>query len=90
MVAAENRQLWNRLMRLTKTNQSLGSQLTKISNTLKQYSATQPSDIMSYGFRDTSIPSKQENEPLLITDDGLYKTKIHENLKNKFIYIIIL
>ncbi|KAL0104803.1 hypothetical protein PUN28_016443 [Cardiocondyla obscurior] len=59
MVATENRQLWNRLTRLTKTNKSLGSQLTQISDTLKQHPVTQPSDIISYNFRDVSNPDKQ-------------------------------
>ncbi|KAH0952496.1 hypothetical protein HN011_001015 [Eciton burchellii] len=71
MVASENRQLWNRLTRLTKINKSLGSQLTKITDTLKQHPATQPSDITLYHFRDASTPSKQEaNKYLLTADDG--------------------
>lgn len=71
MVAAENRQLWNRLTRLTKTNKSLGSQLIKISDTLKQHPATQPSDIISYNFRDVSNPDKQSaNKTYLFTVDG--------------------
>lgn len=75
MVAAENRQLWNRLTRLTKTNKSLGSQLTKISDTLKQHPATQPSDIISYNFRDVSNPDKQStNKTYLLTMDGWYST----------------
>ncbi|KAB0800492.1 hypothetical protein PPYR_06232 [Photinus pyralis] len=34
MVSAENRQLWNRLSRLTRANENLGSKLHKISDTL--------------------------------------------------------
>lgn len=73
MVAAENRQLWNRLTRLTKTNKSLGSQLTKISDTLKQHPAVQPSDILSYSFCDISDSDKQDanKKHLLTTDNGL-------------------
>lgn len=44
MVAAENRQLWNRLTRLTRTNKSLGNKLIKISDTLKQNQASQPNN----------------------------------------------
>lgn len=71
MVAAENRQLWNRLTRLTKTNKSLGSQLTKISDTLKQHPTMQPSDIISYNFRDVSNSDKQgDNKTYLLATDG--------------------
>jgi len=78
MVAAENRQLWNRLTRLTKTNKSLGSHLTKISDTLKQHSATQPSDIISYNFRDVSNSDKQDaNKTYLLTTDGWYWLEIN-------------
>jgi len=74
MVAAENRQLWNRLTRLTKTNKSLGSQLTKISDTLKQHPITQPSEIITYNFHDASDPGKQDiNKKNFLTTDGLYK-----------------
>ncbi|XP_029156873.1 protein spindle-F isoform X1 [Nylanderia fulva] len=65
MVAAENRQLWNRLTRLTKTNKSLGSQLNKISDTLKQYSPMQPSDI-TCNIRDAS--SSDNNKKYLLMD----------------------
>lgn len=40
MVATENRQLWNRLSRLTQANQSLGSHLSKISSTLSRHHST--------------------------------------------------
>lgn len=60
MVAAENRKLWNRLTKLTRTNKCLGNQLTKISDTLKQHSQAQPSDIMSYNFRDASNSGEKE------------------------------
>lgn len=76
MVAAENRQLWNRLTRLTKTNKSLGSQLTKISDTLKQHPATQPSDIISYNFHDVANLDKQDAKTYLLTTDGWYRLEI--------------
>lgn len=69
MVAAENRQLWNRLTRLTKTNKSLGSQLTKISDTLKQHPATQSSDITSYNFCDVFSSDKSGTNKYLLTTD---------------------
>lgn len=74
MVAAENRQLWNRLTKLTRTNKSLGNQLTKISDTLKQHSPAQPSEIVSYNFRDVSSSAKQEDNQqcALSTSNGLY------------------
>lgn len=71
MVAAENRQLWNRLTRLTKTNKSLGSQLTKISDTLKQHPPTQSSEILSYSFCDISSLDKQDTDnKYLLSDNG--------------------
>lgn len=39
MVTSENKQLWTRLSQSAKLNQSLGSQLTKISDTLNRHSA---------------------------------------------------
>lgn len=85
MVATENRQLWNRLTRLIKTNKSLGSQLTKISDTLKQHPPTQASDIMSYNFTDASSSGKQDiTKQYLLTTDGLYKSE-----KYKYIYIML-
>lgn len=87
MVAAENRQLWNRLTRLTKTNKSLGSQLTKISDTLKQHPTTQPLDILSYSFCDISDLDKPDDNKkhLLTIDNGLYKSK---NSKKNFLLCI--
>lgn len=72
MVAAENRQLWNRLTRLTKTNKSLGSQLTKISDTLKQHPAIQPSDI-TCNVRDVSSSDKSDTNKKYLLTIGLYK-----------------
>lgn len=43
MVATENKQLWTRLSRLTEANHSLGSQLTKISDTLNKHSLEESS-----------------------------------------------
>lgn len=87
MVAAENRQLWNRLTRLTKTNKSLGSQLTKISDTLKQHPPVQSSDILSYSFRDMSASDNQDSNKkhLLTTDNGLHEI----DTKNKKIMILL-
>lgn len=79
MVAAENRQLWNRLTRLTKTNKSLGSQLTKISDTLKQHPAIQPSDITPYSFRDAFNSDKSDiNKKYLLTTDGEKEQSLEE------------
>ncbi|XP_015124808.1 protein spindle-F [Diachasma alloeum] len=52
MVAAENRQLWNRLTRLTRTNKTLGSKLIKISDTLKQHPAGQALETSSYSIKE--------------------------------------
>ena len=82
MVAAENRQLWNRLTRLTKTNKSLGNHLTKISDTLKQHPATQPSDIISYNFRDVVNLDKQDAKTYLLTTDGWYQFEIKHAILN--------
>lgn len=72
MVAAENRQLWNRLNKLTRANKTLGSQLTKISDTLKQHSPAQPSDIVPYNFRDIYNSTKDDNsqQHTLTTSNG--------------------
>ncbi|XP_076758698.1 C2H2-type zinc binding domain-containing protein spindle-F isoform X1 [Xylocopa sonorina] len=80
MVAAENRQLWNRLTKLTRTNKSLGSQLTKISDTLKQHSPAQPSDIVSYSFRDVSNSAKEDNnqQNVLTTNNGKKEESLEE------------
>lgn len=87
MVAAENRQLWNRLSKLTKTNKSLGSQLTKISDTLKQHSPVQASDIVSYSFRDI-FNSKEDNNQqcTLVTNNGLLLNIIYLNFKFQLNY----
>lgn len=91
MVAAENRQLWNRLSKLTKTNKSLGSQLTKISDTLKQHSPVQASDIVSYNFRDNFqdifSSTKEDNNQQLVTNNGLL-INIYLNFKFQLNYII--
>lgn len=66
MVAAENRQLWSRLSRLSKTNKSLGSHLSKISDTLMQHPATQqPFDVFAYSLKDISNSKK-----CITTGDG--------------------
>ncbi|EZA48061.1 hypothetical protein DMN91_005961 [Ooceraea biroi] len=78
MVASENRQLWNRLTTLTKINKSLGSQLTKMPDTLKQHPATQPSDITLYNFRDASTSGKQEANKYSSTTDNGEKESLEE------------
>ena len=80
MVAAENRQLWNRLTKLTRTNKSLGNQLNKISDTLKQHSPAQPSEIVSYNFRDVSSSAKQEDNQqcALSTSNGEKEQSLEE------------
>ncbi|XP_063979666.1 protein spindle-F [Diachasmimorpha longicaudata] len=63
MVAAENRQLWNRLTRLTRTNKTLGSKLIKISDTLKQHPAGQALEASSYRITEVSqgLPKVQDD-----------------------------
>ncbi|KAG7190892.1 hypothetical protein KM043_006953 [Ampulex compressa] len=80
MVAAENRQLWNRLTKLTRTNKSLGNQLTKISDTLKQHPPTKPSDILSYSFRDVPTSGRQDIDAkcILATDNGEREPSLEE------------
>ena len=74
MVAAENRQLWNRLTRLTRANKSLGNQLTKISDTLKKHPISQPLDLSAYSFKEVSCLNKPDpNKCLLSTDGGKLK-----------------
>ncbi|XP_033322321.1 C2H2-type zinc binding domain-containing protein spindle-F isoform X2 [Megalopta genalis] len=77
MVAAENRQLWKRLTKLTRINKSLGSQLTKISDTLKQHSPAKPSDYESYKFCNVSQCIQQKDQPL-ITDNGEREQSLEE------------
>ncbi|KAF3428844.1 hypothetical protein E2986_04251 [Frieseomelitta varia] len=88
MVAAENRQLWNRLSKLTRTNKSLGSQLTKISDTLKQHSPAQPSDIVSYSFRD--ISSKEDNNQCMLATNNGEKEQSLEEISLRLINSIML
>ncbi|XP_076241501.1 C2H2-type zinc binding domain-containing protein spindle-F [Calliopsis andreniformis] len=92
MVAAENRQLWNRLTKLTRTNKSLGSHLTKISDTLKQHSPAQPSDIVSYNFRDVSNTIKQgdDNEPCVLSTNNGEKDQSLEEISLRLINSIML
>ncbi|XP_033211880.1 protein spindle-F isoform X2 [Belonocnema kinseyi] len=70
MVAAENRQLWNRLTRLTRANKTLGNRLTKISDTLKKHPSTQPVDILAYSFKEVSCPDKTDPQKCLLSTDG--------------------
>lgn len=74
MVASENRQLWNRLSRLTKTNKSLGNHLHKISNALQQHPPNQqPLETLSYNFKnDFNISKSDSDQLLMITDPGSY------------------
>lgn len=66
MVAAENRQLWNRLTRLTRANKNLGSKLIKISDTLKQNSNTHVVDI-----KDHNEENSGTNNPGIISNDNI-------------------
>ncbi|KAK0093188.1 hypothetical protein PV326_014123 [Microctonus aethiopoides] len=66
MVAAENRQLWNRLTRLTRANKNLGSKLIKISDTLKQNSNTHVVDI-----KDHNEDNSGTNNPGIISNDNI-------------------
>ncbi|XP_043482091.1 protein spindle-F [Leptopilina heterotoma] len=68
MVAAENRQLWNRLTRLTRANKTLGNQLTKISDTLKKHPPAEATDILTYSFKETCIDTPGDNKCLLSSD----------------------
>ncbi|XP_017886483.1 protein spindle-F [Ceratina calcarata] len=72
MVAAENRQLWKRLTKLTRTNKTLGSHLTKISDTLKEHSPVQPSELVSYSCQDISDSTLKENvkQQAVLTANG--------------------
>ncbi|OAD53904.1 hypothetical protein WN48_08579 [Eufriesea mexicana] len=80
MVAAENRQLWKRLNKLTRANKTLGSQLTKISDTLKQHSPAQPSDIVSYNFWDIYNSTRDDNnqQHTLTTSNGEKEQSLEE------------
>lgn len=69
MVATENRHLWNRLSRLTKTNKSLGSHLNKITDALQQHPPTQPLEALSYSFKNDFNFSKNDSDQLLSTLD---------------------
>ncbi|KAI4493833.1 hypothetical protein M0804_002009 [Polistes exclamans] len=90
MVAAENRHLWNRLIRLTKANKSLGLHFTKISDTLKQHS-TQSFDIMSYSFCNVPSPVKQEtNKNCTLSSDNGDKEQSLEEISLKLINSIML
>ena len=53
VVVNENKQLWNRLSNLTQANRSLGSQLTKINDSLTQHNMHSPKIIRSNTFTHT-------------------------------------
>ncbi|XP_003704166.1 C2H2-type zinc binding domain-containing protein spindle-F [Megachile rotundata] len=88
MVAAENRQLWNRLTKLTRTNKSLGNQLTNISDTLKQHSPAQPSEIVSYNFRDLS--KQEDNQQCALNTNNDEKEQSLEEISLRLINSIML
>ncbi|XP_046493236.1 protein spindle-F isoform X1 [Neodiprion pinetum] len=69
MVANENRQLWKRLSRLTKTNKNLGNHLNKISDALQQHPSTQPLEALSYNMRLDFNLSKNESDQFLVPAD---------------------
>ncbi|XP_046736242.1 protein spindle-F isoform X2 [Diprion similis] len=69
MIANENRQLWKRLSRLTKTNKSLGNHLNKISDALQQHPSTQPLEALSYNMRLDFNLSKNESDQFLVPAD---------------------
>ncbi|XP_078032889.1 C2H2-type zinc binding domain-containing protein spindle-F isoform X1 [Augochlora pura] len=77
MVAAENRRLWKRLTKLARVNTSLGNELTKISDTLKQHSAAKPSDYESYKFCGVPQCNQQNDQPLII-DNGEREQSLEE------------
>lgn len=91
MVAAENRHLWNRLIRLSKANKSLGMHFTKISDALKQHTPTQPFDIMSYSFCNMPSSVKQEtNKKCILNADNGDKEQSLEEISLKLINTIML
>ncbi|XP_066581664.1 protein spindle-F [Prorops nasuta] len=50
MLAAENHQLWKRLTKLTRANETLNKRLSKISNTLKQHPVNEQMEVPAYNF----------------------------------------
>ena len=73
MVSSENRQLWKRLTRLTRTNKSLGTQLTKISDTLKQHPSEEVPTALTYSFKE--IPElfreSKHDKHMLSNNEGI-------------------
>lgn len=59
MVTSENKQLWNRLSQSAKLNQSLGSQLTKISDTLHRHSTA--SNMTNSQLRNSMVASSSRD-----------------------------
>ncbi|XP_012283258.1 protein spindle-F [Orussus abietinus] len=80
MVAAENRQLWNRLTRLTRTNKNLGNQLTKISDTLKQHTSVQSCDVTSYNVKDVTnlVKNEQGDKSSQVVNHGNQEQSLEE------------
>lgn len=61
MVTNENQEFWSKLSKLTKVNKSLGSQLTKINDTLTQHSSNptpQSNLIRSKTFTKSELQTK--------------------------------
>lgn len=75
MVASENQKLWKRLTRLTRANKSLGNQLTKISDTLKQHPITEIPAALTYSFKEIPGFNTGKNCKFILPadDEGLYK-----------------
>lgn len=85
MVAAENRQLWSRLSKLTKDNQTLGTSLDKIKDTLvntghqnlirsKTFTQNSPNPILRQKLHDVGDASK-ELETISLEEIPLIESK---------------
>jgi hypothetical protein len=87
MVSSENRQLWKRLTRMTRTIKPLDNQSTKISETLKQFSSIELPSALTYSFKEIpGIFRDNINNQYNLTDN---QGKIYFIILSKYFQYIV-
>lgn len=87
MVATENRHLWNRLSKLTQANQTLGNQLTKLSDSINPSAVVQQPNQTSPSNLIRSRTFTQETPPKIIPklDKDVYVDTSLEDISLKIL-----
>lgn len=92
MVATENRHLWNRLSKLTQANQTLGSHIHKINDTMNSNSPNSPSSPTSPSNLIRSRTFTHENPPVKLVpkmDKELFVDTSLEDISLKILNNIV-